>query len=1042
MSDSPPSAMDSTTLLEHLDWVRALARRLVADADTADDLVQEAWLRLRSTPAVSVAAPRAWLGRVVRNLALEHGRKEGRRRDHERSSAPEALTDDELHGRVATEQRVVACVMALDEPYRRTVLLRYYEDLGPRAIAEREGVPVNTVKARLRRAHERLRERLDGEFGGDGRSWLLALIPMAGAREVGVAGASVIPGAFLMSLKKIAIVILPLTLILWGGSYALDREDEQPGGVEPDGELVVVQPVTETAAPVGRVALNEIDAAPAPESDEPEPETAAGETIDVLVVDRASGAPVPNARVRCIDRRILLQPSTYLLASARGANMFDLYGTIHTTDEAGAVRVPWTPAGMLVEGAAEDLWGVEDVQHDHAGAIQVALVPDGVLRVRVVDSEGAPASGVPVGLAGDAEQSYRGVTAADGVAQLEHALASVREWGALHAGCDFPGAERRAVTLDLDALPSEPVELVLPPVGEVVVGFPQPAEGRAFAVLLDRSLPETRRFAHSLVREINGGEARFAHIGVGALLELTVIRTGGDRPAGAPVQRELRGPASAGEIVRVELDGEEAPAPAHVVLAGRLLGPDGAPLSETDITSKVRFERASDGSGFRTTSDGSFELIVAGDDPQSRGQAELTLDWTAPSGGGTAVIDLGQLALGRRDLGDVRLVARPLVAAGRVEDERGAPIHGARVVVHREHDSGLGTEWLSVPDLVARTDPDGAFALYGDVTGRIRLSARVNTHLAAQVDVALGARGVVLQALPTATVVATFAQGTVANGARLSFELFLEGAHTPPHRTTGSPDLDRIEWAHVAPGTYRLVGRVRELDEPVLDLRGLVVGADGCRDPRLEGIDLSASLEQHELRIVDSTGRPLGATVEVRGLANERSWRGGRSDADGRFVVSTKPGIPRTVRIAADGMEPRRVEVDGDQRIELGPGVTLNLHWLTGTPVESERWELTVEFEALRGELAGWIKTTPHESFGSNHLAAITFPGPGRYTGRWVLAAPVDGKRFGRRTVSLHALELPEVEEFSVEVTRGSEGGSIHVSLPESARAEVARKLR
>ncbi len=43
--------MDTSSLLEHLDWARALAHRLVTDQNVADDLIQVAWLAAeRSAP--------------------------------------------------------------------------------------------------------------------------------------------------------------------------------------------------------------------------------------------------------------------------------------------------------------------------------------------------------------------------------------------------------------------------------------------------------------------------------------------------------------------------------------------------------------------------------------------------------------------------------------------------------------------------------------------------------------------------------------------------------------------------------------------------------------------------------------------------------------------------------------------------------------------------------------------------------------------------------------------------------------------------------
>lgn len=64
-----PSSISPEQLLAHADWVRALARALVADPAGADDLVQETWLAALDRPPAHAQDLRAWLGTVLRNLA-------------------------------------------------------------------------------------------------------------------------------------------------------------------------------------------------------------------------------------------------------------------------------------------------------------------------------------------------------------------------------------------------------------------------------------------------------------------------------------------------------------------------------------------------------------------------------------------------------------------------------------------------------------------------------------------------------------------------------------------------------------------------------------------------------------------------------------------------------------------------------------------------------------------------------------------------------------------------------------------------------------
>ena len=67
----------------------------------------------------------------------------------------------------------------LAEPFRGTVLLRYFEGLPPREIARTTGVELETVKSRLKRGLQQLRTSLDASHGGSRRAWMVPMLPMA-----------------------------------------------------------------------------------------------------------------------------------------------------------------------------------------------------------------------------------------------------------------------------------------------------------------------------------------------------------------------------------------------------------------------------------------------------------------------------------------------------------------------------------------------------------------------------------------------------------------------------------------------------------------------------------------------------------------------------------------------------------------------------------------------------------------------------------------------------------------------------------------------
>ena len=131
------SGLSPDLLLGQADFVRALARSLLADPGAAEDVAQEALVAGLERPPQEAGALRGWLARVVRNLALQLGRGEARRAAREllvaRTERTPSTTD--VVEREATRVAVVREVLALEEPYRSTVLLRFFESRAPREIA-------------------------------------------------------------------------------------------------------------------------------------------------------------------------------------------------------------------------------------------------------------------------------------------------------------------------------------------------------------------------------------------------------------------------------------------------------------------------------------------------------------------------------------------------------------------------------------------------------------------------------------------------------------------------------------------------------------------------------------------------------------------------------------------------------------------------------------------------------------------------------------------------------------------------------------------
>jgi RNA polymerase sigma-70 factor (ECF subfamily) len=161
-------AIDPEEWPARIAFVRRLARSLVSDLDGAEDVAQETWLAWLRAPPRQATTLRGWLGRVVRNVVRMRNRGDGRRLARERASArttsppstADAVAQVELH------RRVVERVLALDEPHREVIVLRFFEQRSLDEVAQALAVPVETVKTRQKRALQRLRAELLGDVGG------------------------------------------------------------------------------------------------------------------------------------------------------------------------------------------------------------------------------------------------------------------------------------------------------------------------------------------------------------------------------------------------------------------------------------------------------------------------------------------------------------------------------------------------------------------------------------------------------------------------------------------------------------------------------------------------------------------------------------------------------------------------------------------------------------------------------------------------------------------------------------------------------------
>lgn len=145
-----------------------LARLFVDDRDAAEDIVQEAFLRLaRSATRIQdeSKAP-AYLRSIVLNLARDHNRRGLVSLRHHATAGREIDVVSPLEDGLVRDQQhhaVLEAVRSLPTRQRYCVALRYFEELGIDAIAAILKVSPNSVKTHLRRGMAALGQALEAE---------------------------------------------------------------------------------------------------------------------------------------------------------------------------------------------------------------------------------------------------------------------------------------------------------------------------------------------------------------------------------------------------------------------------------------------------------------------------------------------------------------------------------------------------------------------------------------------------------------------------------------------------------------------------------------------------------------------------------------------------------------------------------------------------------------------------------------------------------------------------------------------------------------
>ncbi|HKP36371.1 MAG TPA: sigma-70 family RNA polymerase sigma factor [Pyrinomonadaceae bacterium] len=152
--------------------IAAYVYRMVGDYDAALDLTQEVFIKVYNSLGRyrSEFKFSTWIYKIAHNAAIDHLRRNSAREQTlsngdggERSEVvieSRRMTPEQESERNERCSEIETVVQLLPHAYRELIVLRHSHDLSYDEIAEVTGLPLGTVKNRLFRAREAMREQL------------------------------------------------------------------------------------------------------------------------------------------------------------------------------------------------------------------------------------------------------------------------------------------------------------------------------------------------------------------------------------------------------------------------------------------------------------------------------------------------------------------------------------------------------------------------------------------------------------------------------------------------------------------------------------------------------------------------------------------------------------------------------------------------------------------------------------------------------------------------------------------------------------------
>ncbi|WP_374146961.1 sigma-70 family RNA polymerase sigma factor [Sphingomonas sp. 28-63-12] len=139
--------------------------RICGERQAAEDVLQEVYLTVwkrAGTFEPGRASPITWLATIARNRAIDWHRARGNRASIPIDDAPDIADDRPIASETMIvddeSRRLHLCLDALEDRQRLAIRTAFFDGLTYAELADRQGVPLGTMKSWVRRGLQRLKE--------------------------------------------------------------------------------------------------------------------------------------------------------------------------------------------------------------------------------------------------------------------------------------------------------------------------------------------------------------------------------------------------------------------------------------------------------------------------------------------------------------------------------------------------------------------------------------------------------------------------------------------------------------------------------------------------------------------------------------------------------------------------------------------------------------------------------------------------------------------------------------------------------------------